>query len=181
MFRLAYLQAVISLSGRFRFGFHACAAAGYIFCKRGQMCPPVCEDRLLQDSAAVGINVTVLKPPLYRGTMECFSHLFLFLRAMSQADALASVWQMPLIISTESSIQFSKISIFSEYKIFLVPHPKSMSGVWARNPCKIIALPATTRYSFSGKESCGIQPYMLEYKVLVCHLQRIFKPFPNDR
>ena len=61
MFRLAYLQAVISLSGRFRFGFHACAAAGYIFCKRGQMCPPVCEDRLLQDSAAVGINVTVLK------------------------------------------------------------------------------------------------------------------------
>ena len=141
----------------------------------------------LRRSAAAGFcssryKCDSFKAPLYtEGRWNVFSHLFLFLRAMSQADASASVWQMPLIIFTEPSIQFSKISVFSEYKIFLVPHHKSMSGVWAQNPCKIIALPATTRYSFSGKESCGIQTYMLEYKVLVCHLQRIFKPFPNDR
>ena len=77
------------------------------------------------------------------------------------------------MISTVPSSQFSKISISSEYKIFLVPssqretkypccsnlsarsvlHPKSISRVCGRNPCKTIAPPATTQYSFSGKES----------------------------
>lgn len=79
----------------------------------------------------------------------------------------------PLTISTVPSSQFSKISISSEYMIFLVPssqretmypccsnlsarsvlHPKSISRVCGRNPCKTIAPPATTQYSFSGKGS----------------------------